>query len=274
MSTAESLKNKTDDQSPNEWEQVAKLAEQAYAEQVEIAPEQATMFFKSALSVEKDFDRRRQAVESNGDEMTQKEFEEWEDALSDEIGCAENELRKTDHTLETVAECERVMTHFAGDTELYRTIEAQAGRFYHERISNLREAIQSSGDKQAQEELDYVKGFYNTVMVHLDYKYMTRDEVIDFGYEEHDKSQIFAHNNVIKHLNGLNELAKKYHVRPLTVRNFWPSDLREEKDQTAAVRDVMRYDRHSVEGYYATAFSSEVQKREYIRARKEKYGIN
>lgn len=274
MSTAESLKNKTDDQSPNEWEQVAKLAEQAYAEQVERAPEQATMFFKSALSVEKDFDRRRQAVESKGDEMTQKEFEVWEDELSDEIGCAENELRKTDHTLETVAECERVMTYFAGDTELYRTIEAQAGRFYHERISNLREAIQSSGDKQAQEELDYVKGFYNIVMIHLDYKYMTRDEVMDFGYEEHNKSQIFAHNNVIKHLNGLNELAKKYHVRPLTVRNFWPSDLREEKDQTVAVREVMRYDRHSVEGYYATAFSSEVQRREYIRARKEKYGIN
>lgn len=59
MSTAESLKNKTDDQSPNEWEQVAKLAEQAYAEEVERAPEQATMFFKSALNVEKDFDRRR-----------------------------------------------------------------------------------------------------------------------------------------------------------------------------------------------------------------------
>jgi hypothetical protein len=274
MSTAESLKNKTDDQSPNEWEQVAKLAKQAYAEQVERAPEQATMFFKSALSVEKDFDRRRQAVESNGDEMTQKEFEEWEDALSDEIGCAENELRKTDYTLETIAECERAMTHFAGDTELYRTIEAQAGRFYHERISNLREAIQSSGDKQAQEELDYIKGFYNTVMVHLDYKYMTRDEIIDFGHKEYEDSRTLAHNNAIKHLNGLNELAKKYHVRPLTVRNFWPSDLREEKKQTAAVREVMQYDRHSVEGYYATAFSSEVQRREYIRARKEKYGIN
>lgn len=274
MSTAESLKNKTDDQLPNEWEQVAKLAEQAYAEQVERAPEQATMFFKSALSVEKDFDRRRQAVESKGDEMTQKEFEAWEDELSDEIGCAENELRKTDYTLETVAECERVMTYSAGDTELYRTIEAQAGRFYHERISNLREAIQSSGDKQAQEELDYVKGFYNIVMIHLDYKYMTRDEVIDFGRKEYEDSRTLAHNNAIKHLNGLNELAKKYHVRPLTVRNFWPSDLREEKKQTAAVREVMRYDRHSVEGYYTTAFSSEVQRREYIKARKEKYGIN
>lgn len=274
MSTAESLKNKTDGQSPNEWEQVAKLAEQANAKRAEKAPEQATMFFKEALGVEKDFDRRRQAIESKGDMMTQKEFEKWEDALSDEIRYAKREIRKVNPTLETIAECEQAMTHFAGDTELYRTIEAQAGRFYHERISNLREAIQASGDKQAQKELDYVKGFYNTVMVHLDYKYMTREEIIGWGFKEYDESRTFAHNNAIKHLNGLNELAKKYHVRPLTVRNFWPSDLREEKDQTTAVKEVMRYDRHSVEGYYTTAFSSEVQKREYIKARKEKYGIN
>lgn len=271
MSNIESLRGEEDDGVPDEWEQVTQLAKQFNAEQAEKAPERATEFFKAARSVERDFDRRRQTIESNGGKMSREEFEKWEDALSDEIKYAESELRKTDYRLETVAGCKKAMIFSANDAELHKTIEAQAGRFYHERISDLREAIQSSGNEQMQEELDYAKGFYNAVMAHLDYKYIPPDEIGDFGYSRYDQGRTLTHNNAIKHLNGINDLAKKYHVRPLTVRNFWPGIIRETKPLD--IKMMMRYDRDLVEEYYAIAFSSEIQRREHTRARQARYGL-
>lgn len=260
--------NPSENTQSNKWEQNAEKAEQTIKKE---APKYATEFFKVALDVERDFDHRRQTIESQGGKMSQKEFEKWEDALSNEIGYAERELGKTDKKLEIVAECEQAMIFSANDTELHRTIEAQAGRFYHQRMAALREAIQSSNDENSEANLNYTKDFYGTVMKHLDFKYMNREDIKSYGYEEYENGRTYAHNAAIKHLNGLNRLAKKYHIRPLTVRNFWPSDLRDKSNQTQAVSRIMRYDRDLVEEYYAIAFSSEIQRRNNVQARQMQY---
>ena len=264
-------KNPSENTQPTEWEQVAKMAKQTIKREEEKAPEYATEFYKAALDVERDFDRRRQTIESEGDKMSQKEFEKWEDGLSNEIGYAERELGKTDRKLETVAECEQAMIFSANDTDLHKTIEAQAGKFYHQRMAALREAIQSSNDENSEADLNFTKDFYGTVMNHLDFKYMTEEDIRSYGYEEYESGRTHAHNAAIKHLNELNILAKKYHVRPLTVRNFWTSDLRDQPNQTPAVKRVMRYDRYLVEKYYAIAFSSEIQRRNNVKARQMRY---
>lgn len=262
-----------DSSSSSEWESVLKSVKEFNAKQVEEAPENAAEHFKNALDIQYDFDRRRQSIESEDGEMSQKEFEKWEDELSDEIGYAERELRKTDHSLETVAKCEKAMIFSTNDKELHKTIEAQAGRFYHERMIALKKAIESSDDKHAQDDLNYAKDFYPVVMSHLDYKYMSRDEVNSIGFDYYENCRTHAHNNAIQHLNGINDLARKYHVRPFTIRNFWPSSIREKKDQTFEVASVMRYDRDLVEEYYAIAFSSDVRKRKAIQERQMRYGI-
>ena len=75
-------KNPSEHASPTEWEQVAKMAKHINQRQAEKAPEYATELYKSALDVEKDFDRRRQTIESEGGEMSQKEFEKWEEYVT------------------------------------------------------------------------------------------------------------------------------------------------------------------------------------------------
>ena len=252
-------------------ERKAEMAKDFNTKLAEKAPENATEFYKNALDVEKDFDRRRQTIESEGSEMSQKEFEKWEDALSNEIGYAEQELKKTDGKLETIAQCEQATIFSTDDAELHKTIEAQAGKFYHKRMSALREAIQSSNDESSEADLNYAKDFYGTVMSHLDFKYMTPEDVRSYGYEEYERGRTHAHNAAIEHLNGLNDLARKYHVRPFTVRNFWPSNLRNKSNQTQAVSKVMRYDRDLVEEYYAIAFSSEIQRRKKVQERQMRY---
>lgn len=257
----------------NGWGEVAKMAREYMDEQAEKAPERATRFYKEALNIQIDFDRRTQAIESKNETMTKKEFEKWEDALSDEITYADKELKSTDYTLETIANSEQAMIFSADSNELHKTIEARAGFFYRDRMNALRQAISTSADEKASEDLEYAKDFYNVVMTHLDYRYMPPEDIRDYGYDKYDHDRTRAHNAVINHLNNLNNLAKKYNVRPFTVRNFWTSDLRDEKHQTASVAKVMRYDHYIVEEYYSLAFTSEAKRREYILNRQMRSGI-
>ena len=259
--------------SSNEWDDVAKMAKEVWRQETEKAPEYAADFYRAALDVTKDFDRRKQTLESENQKMSRTEFEKWEDALSDEIGYARKELEKTDNSLETMAECAQYMILTTDEEKTYKTIEAQAGNYYHERSAALKQAIESSGQSESKQDLDSIRKFYYAVVDHLDYRYPMPGEVERRGYEEFEKERTLSHNNLIKAFNDINDLARKYHVRPFTIRNFCPSDAREKKDQTPAVARLMKYDRYVLQSFYIAAFSSEEQQRKAKQERENRLGI-
>ena len=259
--------------SSNEWEDVAKLAKESWNKESDHATDYAADFYRAALDVTRDFDRRRQALESEDQKMSKTEFEKWEDALSDELEFAGDELEKTDNTLETMAECAQYMILTTDEEKTYKTIEAQAGNYYHERSAALKQAIESSGQSESKQDLDSIRKFYYAVVDHLDYRYPMPGEVERRGYEEFEKERTLSHNNLIKAFNDINDLARKYHVRPFTIRNFCPSDAREKKDQTPAVARLMKYDRYVLQSFYIAAFSSEDQQRKAKQERENRLGI-
>lgn len=259
--------------SSNEWDDVAKMAKEVWRQETEKAPDYAADFYRAALDVTKDFDRRKQTLESENQKMSRTEFEKWEDALSDEIGYARKELEKTDNSLETMAECAQYMILTTDEEKTYKTIEAQAGNYYHERSAALKQAIESSGQSESKQDLDSIRKFYYAVVDHLDYRYPMPGEVERRGYEEFEKERTLSHNNLIKAFNDINDLARKYHVRPFTIRNFCPSDAREKKDQTPAVARLMKYDRYVLQSFYIAAFSSEEQQRKAKQERENRLGI-
>jgi hypothetical protein len=169
--------------------------------------------------------------------------------------------------MEDEADVESAMFFTKDEATLHETIEAQAGAYYRDRARALREAIRASDDPHKEEDEDVLYGFFAAVSRHLDYKYMTPEDIrLSYGkdYHEYDQDRTFAHNNAIRQLNKLNDLARKYGTTPFTPRQFWTS---EKKDQTPAVSKRMRYDRDVVEEYYAIAFSEEVAKRDRLLAR-------
>lgn len=259
--------------SSNEWDDVVKMAKEVWRQETEKAPGYAADFYRAALDVTKDFDRRRQTLESENQKMSKTEFEKWEDALSDEIGYARKELEKTDNSLETMAECAQYMILTTDEEKTYKTIEAQAGNYYHERSAALKQAIESSGQSESKQDLDSIRKFYYAVVDHLDYRYPMPGEVERRGYEEFEKERTLSHNNLIKAFNDINDLARKYHVRPFTIRNFCPSDVRDKKDQTPAVAKLMKYDRYVLQSFYIAAFSSEEQQRKAKQERENRLGI-
>ena len=259
--------------SSNEWDDVAKMAKEVWRQETEKAPDYAADFYRAALDVTKDFDRRKQTLEPENQKMSRTEFEKWEDALSDEIGYARKELEKTDNSLETMAECAQYMILTTDEEKTYKTIEAQAGNYYHERSAALKQAIESSGQSESKQDLDSIRKFYYAVVDHLDYRYPMPGEVERRGYEEFEKERTLSHNNLIKAFNDINDLARKYHVRPFTIRNFCPSDVRDKKDQTPAVARLMKYDRYVLQSFYIAAFSSEEQQRKAKQERENRLGI-
>ncbi len=259
--------------SSNEWEDVAKLVKESWNKEVDHATDYAADFYRAALDVTRDFDRRRQTLESENQKMSRTEFEKWEDALSDELEFAGDELEKTDNTLETMAECAQYMILTTDEEKTYKTIEAQAGNYYHERSAALKQAIESSGQPESKQDLDSIRKFYYAVVDHLDYRYPMPGEVERRGYEEFEKERTLSHNNLIKAFNDINDLARKYHVRPFTIRNFCPSDARDKKDQTPAVARLMKYDRYVLQSFYIAAFSSEEQRRKAKQERENRLGI-
>lgn len=259
--------------SSNEWDDVAKMAKEVWRQETEKAPDYAADFYRAALDITRDFDRRKQTLESENQKMSRTEFEKWEDALSDEIGYAKKELEKTDNTLETMAECAQHMILTTDEEKTYKTIEAQAGNYYHERSAALKQAIESSGQSESKQDLDSIRKFYYAVVDHLDYRYPMPGEVERRGYEEFEKERTLSHNNLIKAFNDINDLARKYHVRPFTIRNFCPSDVRDKKDQTPAVARLMKYDRYVLQSFYIAAFSSEEQQRKAKQERENRLGI-
>lgn len=242
-------------------------------QQTERAPAEAARLFNEVRDIQQDFAKRSATIQENGETMSQKEFEKWEDAFSYEYDAAQREISSAGLNLDTEAEATQHMVTYTQDSELHKTIEAQAGNFYYERYNALRQVIQSSDNEDAEEDLKYLGGFLSSVERHLDYKYMTPEEVREYGPESYERQRTAAHNNAIEHLNGLNKLAKKYGTRPFTVRNFWPSSIRQKRGQTPAIAKVMRYDRDIVEEYYAIAFSTEVREREAKQRRRLRYGV-
>lgn len=252
------------------WDGLAEAVDNFEKQRIEMAPRLVMESYKNILGYQRSFEKRNASIKASGERMSKKEFEKWEDLVADELKYAKREADNAGFDMEQIAEGEQYMITSADDRELHKTIEAQAGHFYYERIADLKKAIEDAdGDK---EDLQYLKEFYPTVVKHLDFKYIPRDEVKEYGYQAYEDSRTRSHNNVIKHINGINELARQYGVRPLTMRDFWPSDSIRKEEQTPAESRVMRYDRDIVEEYYAIAFSSEVKRRNAKQDQDRRFG--
>lgn len=230
---------------------------------------EAKYFATEIYDLQMDFAGRLEALDSP---MSEKEYRKWEDDFSDNWGQITKQVQRHNLGAKDEAIAEEPMIAYTVDTELHKTIEAQAGNFYHHRQSALREAIQNSTkpDDVKQKDLDFASGFATAVARHLDFKYMTHNDVLAYGPDRYESNRTKAHNDAIDYLNDLNDLCREYDTRPFTPRNFWTS---RKSNQTPEIQRRMRYDRDIVEEYYALAFSSDVARREREQARDLKYGM-
>lgn len=210
--------------------------------------------------------------------LSKRDLEKWEDALSDDLQYAKNALRRSginpDSDLDATAEYLQDMIFANSEEALNNTVEAQAGQFYRERATALSEAIKASGNNECQKDLEYIARFPGVVAKHLGFKYMSKrkyDEDYAYNPAIYETSRTNSHNDVIKHLNGLNNLAQKYGTRPFTPRNFWSSNIRSVAEQTPAMSAVLRYDRDIVEEYYFNVFPDLVEEKVRAKEQKDRY---
>jgi len=215
-------------------------------------------FATNVCDIQKDFaGALARAKEKGKNTLDKKDFELWEGDYRDAWNAMEERERSAGlYSPAQIAAVEEPVIAYLVDSELHKTIEAQAGHYYDERSDALLAAIRKSDEPDKKADLEYARDFRRAVLRHLDYKYIEaggdwRKDDADY----YNRSRTRAHNSVIDHLNGLNALAEKYKTTRFTPRNFWTSDI---KEQTPAMSRRMRYDRDIVEEYYAIAFSYEI----------------
>ncbi len=233
---------------------------------------------KQAREIQKDFGNRLKSLEESGSKMSEKEFEMWEDDYGNEYNSASEKLEEEGVRFDKYCDSMVNAVAYLGNNrekELKYTVEAYAGNFYHERKNALKNAIENSSESEEkkQQDKEAMDDFVSAVLEHIDFKYATKEEEIEYGLDRFDNDRTRAHNNAIKKLNHINDLAREYGTKPFTVRNFNPSDLIDKNRQTESEIAIFLYDRHIVEEYYALAFSDKMSRAEAQMKNREKYGL-
>lgn len=251
MTTGENLS--TPNNTDNKWDTLS-------------AESDAIWHFGQAREINQQFGEKIEKLNTAGTKMSAVDFERWEDEYAEEFNTAKNSLYNDGKTFEEVAELMQgsIAVHYRDEKNLMNTIEAQAGNYFYERRRDLYQAINDSdkSDEKKAEEKDYFNQLATAVFRHLSLKMMSPVQVREYGAHRHDEDQTSAHNEIITSLNTLNDLAKDYHLRPFTARNFVPSSAIERNKQTPAEKNIMSYDRYIVIAYYTIAFPDAVRKAE------------
>ncbi len=140
------------------------------------------------------------------------------------------------------------------------TIEAASGVFFSERMSNLRRKIRASTNSdQATKDLDFANDTWQRV-----YEYITA--AIDYdlmrdSYHQYQLTRRSRHNDMIKQLNGLNDLAETYDSPRFTLRNFMTNEFyyRQDLDKGGWLNQRANYDRETVLAYFKTVYQNQIR---------------
>ena len=150
------------------------------------------------------------------------------------------------------------------------TIEAASGIFYHERAEQLAQALRAAG-ADGEADLKTMGLTWRKVMNYLE---ATHDyDLLHEDYHSYQNGRRAAHNEMIRQLNTLNDLAERYQTPRFTIRNFMTNDFYYEvrRDPGRALDHRANYDRESVMAYFALAFQQDFERERKRGERKERF---
>lgn len=150
------------------------------------------------------------------------------------------------------------------------TIEAASGIFYHERAEQLAQALRAAG-ADGEADLKTMGLTWRKVMNYLE---ATHDyDLLHEDYHSYQNGRRAAHNEMIRQLNTLNDLAERYQTTRFTIRNFMTNDFYYEarRDPGRALDHRANYDRESVMAYFALAFQQDFERERKRGERKERF---
>lgn len=187
-----------------------------------------------------------------------REYEKWEDAAAE----AFHKIERAEEDAGFNSRYERDAAERLATVDGRDSIEAYAGNFYTERNRSLINAIRSSNNEEADEDVDIIGGLHELV---ANYIRSTKDqELRRTNTEEYTANRREKHNLVIRRINSINQIAEKYGAKRFTFRDFETNDFayKKELDPTKETDARVEYDRAAVESYIRMAFSDEFREAE------------
>ena len=245
------------------WDSLADLPDSPEEMERQLALRSISDHADSCRSIERRFERRLSRAKDEGlARLPAEEFEEVESRYAREWRLIQSEVAKGHFRKSEEATAESAMFRFYNDQTVLHdySIDVYAGKFYHERAEALLAAISASDSPSKEADKKHIDGFFDAVAAHLDYRYMTPEDIRDYGEVRADTERTHAHNRLIKYFNHMNELCEAYGTRRFTVRDFWDTEHLAKSAQTNDMQLRLHSDRDTVEEYYANAFPNVVRR--------------
>lgn len=208
-------------------------------------------------SVEQQYANRK----ARDERMSYEEFEKWEEDARYNY----RRMREASNAVNFGSRYEQDKAERMGDLLAEDSIEAGAGDFYQRRVRALNEAIRVSDAPDKEEDLRASDELYRFVGEHIYYTYDFETRKANIDYYKINRQK--AHNALINHINGMDDIARKYGVKPFTFRNFATNSFAYNKclDIGGHTNARIEYDRATVEAYCRRAFSTLYEKAERER---------
>jgi hypothetical protein len=241
------------------------LARSYFEKRHAMAPEQASKEAHNVADTQQGFLQQCRRDRERGQETSKEEFLKWEQEYAYNWNRMQEYILESGMGVDAEAEAELPIFFSTDKEKIKDTIEAQSGKYYDERMWELRRAITASDGKTQESDMRLLGTFFHSVMAHVEFRYFSPADIREqYGddvdaFNTFDRARTAAHNAVIKHLNAINALAEKYGTTRFTPRNFWTS---ERMNQTPEVSRRMDFDRKAVELYYMNAFSYDIDKKD------------
>lgn len=219
---------------------------------IEEAKQDTIFWAREYFTTEAQFAKRTKT-----ESISEKEFLKWEDDANYNY----QKMIESEEKSNFSSRYERDRTEKIGLLNPNESIEATAGDYYFERSRALNNAIKQSNSNTKEEDLEIVQSLFTFVAeyIYASIDYETRRHNVDAYHQR----RMGAHNELIKHLNRLNNLAEQYSVRRFTFRNFETNDsfrYIRALDTGGYTDSRSEYDRGTVASYCRRAFSDEFEK--------------
>ncbi len=150
------------------------------------------------------------------------------------------------------------------------TVEASSSIFYSERMHALQGAIQADASlapEESQARSDLLRSTWSKVLKRIeanqDIAERRKDPEAHFYYCNR------LHDDLIRHLNQMNDLAKSYQLEPFTPRNFITNDRNysPQRDRNGDYHARVETDRTIVDYYFRQVFSRDYARIDYKTSR-------
>lgn len=247
------------EQEATEWDELAEVQFRERADKIERLGDLGVEYRQIEEDFREDWAKKQDKYQEEPEKQKKyKRFLIRKHELGARINRAEAKVAARGMEQYQILELDQIATR----EDVENSIEVASAELYGDRLKDLREAIGEEPDEELkQRRLERLNRTLGLVEEHIYYKYRENRRIDANEARQYERGRTAAHNEMVKQLNWMNEMAENYEVERMTCRDFVTSEgYDQSKDVGGRVGERMKVDRSMVERFFSKAYKHQVNR--------------